>query len=128
MKDTRSAGEVEPRVLRPLEVGQPPFAGIAARESCDELALVHGPPDHFRHAQLDRQTSKPPELVVRTQDEHVDRRHHLRERLVRDLRKRLAALLVEDEVGPVAEAQELEVVLEDAVDPLDQAVVRLRSA
>ena len=33
MKDTRSAGEIEPKILSPLEVGQPPFAGIAARES-----------------------------------------------------------------------------------------------
>ena len=34
-----------------------------------------------------------------------------------------AAELVEGEVRPVAEVEELEVVLEDAVEPLEQAVV-----
>ena len=47
----------------------------------------------------------------------------LRDRVLRDLRERSPAEVVEGEIGAVAEVQELEVVLEDPVEPLEQAVV-----
>ena len=125
VEDAGPAGEVEPRILRLLEVGEPPFAGIAADEVRDELVLVRGACDCRGHAQLDSESSKPPELVIGAQDEHVDRGHHRRDGLVRNVRESVSASLVEGEVGLVAEIQELEVVLQDAVDSLEQAVVRM---
>ena len=126
VEDPRSAGEVEPGVLRLLEVGEPLLAAIAVREDCGELFLALGGGDLLGDAQLDREAREPPELVVGAEDEDVDRRHHPGDGLVRDIWKRLSATLVEDEVGPIAEVQELEVVLEDAVDPFEQAVVRVQ--
>ena len=64
MEHARSAGEVEPRVLRLLEVGEPPFAGIAVREGCDELFLVLGACHLLGYTQLECKARKPPELVV----------------------------------------------------------------
>jgi hypothetical protein len=126
MEHARAAGEVEPRVLRLREVGEPPRAGIAAREAPDELVLVLGVRDLLRHAELDRQARKPAELVVGSQNEDVDRRHHRRDGLVRDVRKGLSAPLVEREVRRVAEMEELEVILEDSIHPFEQAVVRAK--
>ena len=101
----------------------PPRSPTRARH---ELFLVARALDCLGHAQLECEPREAPELVVRAQDEHVDARQHLRDRLVRDVGEGLATALVEDEVGAVAEVQELEVVLEDAIDALEQAVVRLK--
>ena len=64
MEHARSAGKVEPRVLVLLEVGDPPFAGIAVGEGCGELFLVLGACHLLGYAQLECQARKPPELVV----------------------------------------------------------------
>ena len=114
--------EAEPRVLRRVEVGQPAGPGLAPGQSGTERLLVGCALDGSGHAELDRQAGESLELLVRPQDEQVDRRHHLRDRLVRDVRKRLPADLVEDEVGPVSEGEELEVVLPHAVVSFEQAV------
>ena len=110
-------GEVEPRVLRLVEVGQPArSASLPARAAAESL-LVVALLDGLRHAELEREPGEALELLVRTQDEEVDARDHLRDRLVRDVRERLPAELVEDEVGAVAEVQELEVVLQMRSSP-----------
>ena len=99
-EDAGPAGEVEPRVLGLLEVGEPLFAGVAAAEVRDELLLVRGACDCRGHAELDCQSCEPPKLLVGAQDEHVDTGHHLRDGLVRDVRESLSALLIEGEVRP----------------------------
>src|SRR4029077_18911924 len=56
-------------------------------------------------------------------DKDLDARDHPRDRVVRDLRERSPAEVVEDEIGAVAEVEEFEVVLEDPVEPLEEAAV-----
>ena len=63
------------------------------------------------------------QLVVGTEQLHVDALHHRGDRLVGDAREDLLAEHEEVEVGDVAEVQELEVVLPRAVGEGDQPVV-----
>ena len=118
------AGEVEPRVLRRVEVGQPAGSGVACREGGSERLLVGCSRYCFGHAELDRESGESPELVVRPPEQDVDPRDHLGDRLVGDLGPGTAAELVEIEVRPIAENEELDVVLPDQVEGLEQAVVR----
>ena len=127
VEDAGPAGEVEPRVLGLLEVGEPPFAGVAAGEGSrrarprsSALATCSETPSSTASRASRRSSSS----GRRTRTSIAG--HHLRDGLVRDVRESLSASLVEGEVRPVAEAQELEVVLEDAVDPLEEAVVRVQ--
>src|SRR5262245_10837793 len=123
MKHAGSAREVEPRVLRLLELREPPLAGTVGGKEGHQLVFAARPPDPTAHAELDREPGEPSKLVVRAQDERVDARHHRRDRLILDLGEGLATALVEDEVSAVAEAEELEVILQDTVDPFEQRVV-----
>ena len=124
MVEAVSVGKVEPGILRPVEVGEPPRSRLAVREAGTELVLALRCLDGRAYPELEREPREPPELVVRPQDEHVDPRDHPGHRLLRDPGKGLPAEIVEEEVGPVAEVEELEVVLQDAVEALEQAVVR----
>jgi hypothetical protein len=64
-----------------------------------------------------------PQLVVGAEHQDVDRGDHACQRPVVDLGAGAPASLVEGEVGAVTEVQQLEVVLQDAVEPCEQPVV-----
>src|SRR3954465_2624175 len=115
--------EVEPGVLRGFEVGEPARSPITSREVCAQLVLVGRGADGCADSQLERETSEAPKLVVGAQDEDIDARDHLRDGVLRDLGEGSPAEVVEDEIGGVAEIEELEVVLQDPVEPVEEAVV-----
>ena len=112
-----SVGEVEPRGLRPLEVGQPSLTGLAPAQQRTEFLLVPGGGHAVRHPLLHGQPGKAHELVVRPKRHDVDPGDHPGDRLIGDVGERLSADLVEGEVGPVAEMDELEVVVADSIEP-----------
>ena len=124
VEDAGPVGEVEPGILGRLVVCEPLRSGLAAREGGAKLLLVACSADTpSSYLELYRESSQTLELVVRAENQHVDSRDHLRDRLVVDVGKCLPAELVEDEVSPVAEIEELEVILEDTIEPLEEAVV-----
>ena len=115
--------DVEPRVLRLLEVGEPSFPSFSPGEGGAELVLAFRRLHEVGHPELERERGEPLQLRVRTPEDGVDPRDHLRDRLVGDVGEGLPAKLVEDEVGAVAEVEELEVVLPDAIEPFQEPVV-----
>jgi hypothetical protein len=123
MVEAVSEGEREPWILRLVEVREPLLTCRGARERAAELVFSAPCLHPFGHPELEGATSESPQLLVGTEDEDVDPRHHPRDSLVGDPREELPAELVEDEVGAVAEVVELEVVLHDAVETVEQAVV-----
>ena len=123
MVEPVAVGEVEPGVLRLLEVLQPPLSWLGAGQRCPQRLLAVGAFDLCGEAELDRQPGETLELIVRPEGDEVEARDHLRDRLVGDVRERLAADLIEDEVGTVAEVDQLEVVVANAVQSLEQTVI-----
>ena len=126
MEDTRSAGEVEPRILRLLEVGEPPFAGIAAARLATSSSSSSAPATCS-----DTPSSTARRASRRSSSSGRRTRTSIADTIFAMVWSEMSgnassAPLVEGEVRPVAETQELEVVLEDAVDPFEQAVVRMQ--
>jgi hypothetical protein len=63
------------------------------------------------NARFNRAAREPAQLGVGAEDHHVDAGDHLRDVLVRDVRQLRLAQLGKRRVGPVAQEQELEMVL-----------------
>ena len=72
----RTVGEVEPGILGFLEIGQPLLARVRAGQVCLQRGLVlrgqHGVAD----TQLFGELGQAAQLVVRTEQDDVDARHH----------------------------------------------------
>ena len=123
VREAVSEREREPLCLGLIEVGKPLLAAPFQCEVGPQFLLVPGRLDAGRHSELERPAGEPAQLLVRAQDEDVDPRNHRRDRLVGDAGEGPPAQLVEEEVGPIAQVVELEVVLHDAVEPIQHAVV-----
>ena len=117
---------VEPRRLGRLPVGRATAApaSLAASGDCAARPRPRPPRRRRRSPSSIGALGEALELLVGPEEDDVDAGDHLRDRLVGDVGEALLAELVEDEVGGVAEVEELEVVLPDPVDALEQAVVR----
>ena len=102
---------------------QPPLSGLRPGQRCPQRLLAVGTFDLCGEAEVDRQPGETLELIVRPEGDEVEASDHLRDRLVGDVRERLAADLIEDEVGTVAEVDQLEVIVTNAVQSLEQTVI-----
>ena len=101
-----------------------PLAPGCARTECGLQGLFAiGGRDLLGDAEFERSGCQSLEFLVGAEQDDVDPADHFRDRLVRDVGEVLLAQLVEHEIGGVAEVQELEVVLPDAVDAFEQPVV-----
>ncbi len=76
-------------------------------------------------AGLEREPGEAAQLGVGLEEEHVEPGDHLRDVLVRDVRQVRSAQLCERHVGPVAEQQELEVVLPHQVVQPQHVAIRV---
>jgi hypothetical protein len=104
--------DVEPRVLGHLQRGQPGSTGLTPLgKRLQHLGRVAAVDEQVVHALLHRQHGQPLQFVVRAVHGDLDPGNHAAQGLVRDLREGLLAELEEDDVGPVAEHQELGVVV-----------------
>ncbi len=114
---------VEPRVLHLLELLEPRLAGVALRQLVVDL-LWRAPLDECRaHPGVDGETGEALELGIRDEEQHVDAGDHLGDVLVGDVGEDALAEVGERRVGPVAEEEELAVVLPCEVAVAQQAPV-----
>ncbi len=121
-----AGGGVEPGFARPVERLDPAAAGFAQLRKRRHDRLW----DRRRRGTAHRRRVRRPggasflSLFIRPKHQHVDARHHARNRLVGDLRKDLFAELKEHQVRAVAEHQELEMVMPHLGEALDAAMER----
>ena len=94
-----------------------------ARESRPKFLLVAYSLHALGHPERYREPGQTFELLVRTPDQNVEPRDHLRHHAVFDSCERLPTEVIEDEIGPVAEVEELEVIVEHPIESLEQAIV-----
>ena len=118
--------DVEPGIACLVQRVHPLLAGLAFRlhriQRLRRLCAIH---ECAFDAEVDRELCQLLEFVVGAEHQYVDARYHSRDGLVRDFGERLLAELEEHQVGPVAEHQELEVVVPHHRVALDAAVPRL---
>ena len=118
--------DVEPGVARDRQFLEPLAPGIAARRERRHDRLRRASLLELRvDAELHRHVRQPAQFRVGTEDLRLDARHHARDGLVADLGEGLLAEGKEGHVRPVAEQQELEVVVPHAKVPLERLLVGL---
>lgn len=117
-----AGGEVEPRLLRAGEVGQPLLTSGLPDERGQhrrERAVA----EHLVDAQFHRCTSQTAQLTVGPEQVDVDAGDRARDLQVAELRQQLPAELEVVEVRGVAEVEELEVVLPQLDAQIEHVVI-----
>ncbi len=121
-----AAGNVEPRLARRLERGQPCLSGLAhLRQRGQRVPMVGAFDELPVDAERDRRLGERLQLVVGPEHQDVDARHHARHGLVGDLGEGLFAELEEHQIGAIAQHQEFEMVVPHLRIGFDGAVPRL---
>src|SRR5579862_9731264 len=104
--------DVEPGIARDREFFQPRRARLAELlQRSENLVRGDAVAELIVHAQVDRALCKPPEFIIWTKNLRFDSRHHPRNRLIADLRKRLLAEIEERQIGAISQEEKLEVVV-----------------